>query len=205
MDLSALFGSQEVLVVRRKQELGHVGAKAPNHPLGRGRCCRVAHKYAPTQPRAHETVVVVIQRDRPQRQVREGVAPSTTAPLGGPEPHGTVQTGAEEEVVVGREAQRRDGGGVSDEECLRLRRTTEYDVLVHGGGVFGMRVALQKVNARVVGGDGDLWMRRGQVTHHVTRVPHGAADNVTLAGGRREGQGGAGDEVAQMEGEDGVL
>lgn len=205
MDLSTFFDSQEVLVVRRKQELDHVGTKAPNYPLGRGRCCRVAYKHAPTQPRAHETVVIVIQRNRPQRQVREGIAANTAAPLGRPEAHGAVQTGAEEEVVVGREAQRRDGGGVPDEECLRLRRTTEHDMFVDGGGVFGMRVVLQKMNARVVGGDGDLRVRHRRVMHNTTRVPHGAADNMTLAGGRREGQGGAGDEVTQMEGENGVL
>ena len=101
-------------------------------------------------------VVVVIQCNRPQRQVGEGIAANTATPLGRPETYGAVQTGAEEEVVVGREAHRRDGGRVSDEQCLHLRCMTKQDVFVDGGGIFGVSIALQKVDARVVCGDGDL-------------------------------------------------
>lgn len=156
---SALLRSEEVLVVRRKQQLGHVRPKLGNNPVrGRGHR-RAAQQHRAPQSAARKAVVAVAELNTPERQSRECVPGQAAAALRGPHTHRAVEAGAEEKGVVHGEAESGDGGGVTHEQGLRVRREGGAHMIVGDVVLGGVRVLCEEVDARILRRDGDLRLR----------------------------------------------
>ena len=158
-DHAALLRSEEILVVRRKQQLGHVCPKLGHNPVRDRGHRRAAQQHRAPQSAAGKAVVAMTELKTPERQCRECVPGQAAAALRGPHTHRAVEAGAEEKGVVGREAESGDGSGVAHEQCLRVRRDGGGHVVI-GDVVFGgVRVLCEEVDARILRRDGNLRLR----------------------------------------------